>query len=524
MLLAGASGVAAEKTTHATWRGAMVLIVLVAIGRLVYSIWLSPVQLAGDEAYYWQQARHLDLCYNEKGPALAWMIAPCCWLFGDREWAVRLPVLISFAISAWAIGRLTLSIARGNQRAAFFSVALFCLIPAFEANAQICTQDGPIIAIWIALTAIGLRLFRRWREGANTWPEWMLLWFVVGIGFLFKQSILLFLPGVAIYWLMQRRELPMRFSFFIQQIVGMLIFGVLISPMIVWNTRHGWPMLAHTLGHLGAGGDQATVVNKGNAFYWVGATLGGIAGSFGPACLLMWWASKKTWRNPEYLWMICAAVPSVLFFVLLSFIKPVIASWPLPSLAPLVVLVGAMAAEQPWRESKNSFHGVWNAMVVYGIIGTLLLAFPNVLAINAHFRKSLLDRITGHREEAARIAKLLSEIHTPDGAPALLVTRHYMKACLLSFYMPDHPTVRTAAKYLGKRSTTFDQWTDTKMDNPELYGRTLLLIGDGDVPWEQAIRFDTTQPTSRKHCWLAPNYRGPQPNHPSPDGQASEEP
>ncbi len=58
-----------------SWRGALLLIAVSLAARLVYLIWLCPYQLLGDEAYYWEQARHFDLCYNEKGPVLAWMIA-----------------------------------------------------------------------------------------------------------------------------------------------------------------------------------------------------------------------------------------------------------------------------------------------------------------------------------------------------------------------------------------------------------------------------------------------------------------
>ena len=60
-----------------TWNAAVALLVAVLIVRLAYLIWLSPFELVGDEAYYWEQSRHLDLCYNEKGPALPWMIAGC---------------------------------------------------------------------------------------------------------------------------------------------------------------------------------------------------------------------------------------------------------------------------------------------------------------------------------------------------------------------------------------------------------------------------------------------------------------
>ncbi len=172
------------------------------------------------------------------------MIAACCRAFGNAEWAVRLPVVAAFAVAAWGLGRLAMSVSRGDQRVAFFSVAGFCLIPAFQANAQICTQDGPLIAIWIGLTAIGLRFFRRWHANRTTWRESLLLWSVLGIGFHFKQSILLFLPSLALYWFIKRRTLRWRRSLVVEQLAGAALFVGIILPMIIWNAQHGWPMLA----------------------------------------------------------------------------------------------------------------------------------------------------------------------------------------------------------------------------------------------------------------------------------------
>src|SRR5262249_37938655 len=79
----------------ATWQSALVLIAAAFVIRLVYLVWFCPYQLLGDEAYYWEQARHFDLCYNEKGPILAWTIAVCCRVFGDAEWAVRFPMALA---------------------------------------------------------------------------------------------------------------------------------------------------------------------------------------------------------------------------------------------------------------------------------------------------------------------------------------------------------------------------------------------------------------------------------------------
>src|SRR4051794_10199328 len=144
------------------WHIALGLIAGCTIVRLIYSMYWSPYELVGDEAYYWCQAQHLSLSYREKGPLLPWVIALCCHLFGNVEWVVRLPGLLAWSAAAWGVGRLALAATYGDRRASLIAVAIFLLIPAFQANAQISTQDGPLVALWVALTAVGLRLFRRW--------------------------------------------------------------------------------------------------------------------------------------------------------------------------------------------------------------------------------------------------------------------------------------------------------------------------------------------------------------------------
>src|SRR5882724_9564552 len=86
-----------------TWRSALCLILGVTLLRAAYNAWISPWDLVGDEAYYWQQGRHLALCYNEKGPLLPWMVGAACRAFGDVEWAVRLPMVVASGLGAWGI-------------------------------------------------------------------------------------------------------------------------------------------------------------------------------------------------------------------------------------------------------------------------------------------------------------------------------------------------------------------------------------------------------------------------------------
>ena len=96
----------------AAWPSAVGLLALVVLARLVYMVWLSPVELAGDEAYYWEQSRHLDWCYDEKGPALAWLVAAVLPLL--RRHRVGRPPADAGLVRPGGVGRR----APGGQRLA----------------------------------------------------------------------------------------------------------------------------------------------------------------------------------------------------------------------------------------------------------------------------------------------------------------------------------------------------------------------------------------------------------------------
>ena len=54
------------------WRcAASLLILAVSALRIAYVGWWSPLDLATDEAHYWDWARNLDWSYYSKGPLVA---------------------------------------------------------------------------------------------------------------------------------------------------------------------------------------------------------------------------------------------------------------------------------------------------------------------------------------------------------------------------------------------------------------------------------------------------------------------
>ena len=56
--------------------------------------------LVPDEAYYWQWSRYLSLGYYDHPPMIAWGIWLTTKLFGQTEFAVRLPTILALAFAS----------------------------------------------------------------------------------------------------------------------------------------------------------------------------------------------------------------------------------------------------------------------------------------------------------------------------------------------------------------------------------------------------------------------------------------
>lgn len=510
--------VAGRRTDETGWRAALALIGVVTLLRIAYQAWLSPWQLVGDEAYYWVQGQHLDWCYNEKGALFPWLIRLSCTVFGNTQFAVRLPVLLGSTLGALLLCDLAWRIAPPATRAAtgLIAVGLFFLTPGLQANAQISTQDGLLIPWTLGMTTIGLLLVRRWSEGRGTWGLWMAWWALLGVGMHLRFSAPLLLTAPACFAWFQRRQLKFGKTFILQQIVGGVAFAVFLLPIILWNSRNGWPTFEHTAGHLGLGGDQAGHTARGNPLIWVSSVIGGVIGAYGPVFVLVVWATWRSLRHrqsetpaswTDQLWLLCSVWPSVAFFVLLSFTKPVLASWPLPSLVPAL----ALAALHIERESlftwlpRPWFRPLWTATLIYGLAGALLLMFPTCLrylpGVGKRLDEKVISRLGGHAEQAAAVQRAIvqSGLQHPE-----IVASYYDTASLLWFYLPDHPVVHVASH----RPSTYDNWPDTRLDAGGLRGKSMLLVGTPRTGWPSLLQFAQIQSTANPAIQIGQDFGG----------------
>ena len=162
---------------------------------------LSLMELAPDEAYYWDWSRRLSLGYYDQGPMIAYIIRLTTAIFGTNEFGVRFGALITSLGTLFACYLLACRIF--SPRAGFFTVVFLGLTPLIEIGSIIATYDPPMVCFFaFAVLYLERALF------ANDLPiqnrSWLIAGFFTGLGFLSKHTILLMLPSLVLFLLLSK--------------------------------------------------------------------------------------------------------------------------------------------------------------------------------------------------------------------------------------------------------------------------------------------------------------------------------
>jgi len=169
------------------WRLIAAVLILGAAGlHVAYLASDTALDLAPDEAHYWDWSRHLDWSYYSKGPLVAWLIRGSCELLGP--WAeattgtlmpaIRMPAVLCGSLLLLAMYILTVQVFGREGLAAF--VVLFALtIPLLVAGSTLMTIDSPYTCCWAWALVLGHRAV--FRGCGWAWP---LLGVIVGLGIL----------------------------------------------------------------------------------------------------------------------------------------------------------------------------------------------------------------------------------------------------------------------------------------------------------------------------------------------------
>ena len=333
--------------------------------------WLVP--------HFWYLP-HLD-----KPPMTYWLVAASMKLFGQNEWAVRLPLALAGISGVWVAWLLGCSI--GGRRVGLWSALILQSSLLYFVMARMLTPDIFLTQFvawamyffwrsWLALNsqfAIHNSQFFGWHLAG---------WVAIALGFLTKGPVALVIPLIALAALV-----IYRWKTFSQKklllgglVGGLALFLVLAMPWFlaifqrVPDAFH-YMVFSQAAGHLLG----TTIKNRhGNFFYFFGILVVGLL----PWIWLLGWLWRRAyWRSLDVkskdAWVLLNAW-AVFTFALFSFSQAKLPAYILPIFPAIAVLIALrFFNEEKAPDVPCAPNWIWRLCAASSVL--LLIAVPLVL-------------------------------------------------------------------------------------------------------------------------------------------------
>lgn len=512
------------------------LILAWAAANLVYLLAGCPLDLAPDEAHYWDWSRHPDWCYYSKGPLVAWLIRGSTELFGGAAVAltgtmmpaVRLPAVACNALLLAAVYRLSLETYR-RPRLALTTVACALTLPPVTAGAVVMTIDPPFLCCW----AWACVFARRAAADDGLW-SWAAAGVLSAAGLLAKYTMLLFPVCVGLYLLADRgRRVEFRRPGF-WMFLGLAAAGGL--PIVIWNTGHDWIGLWH-VETLAAGGETGPEVNPVAFAEYLAGQAGFLVGYW----FVAWAAAvvaarpgQAAGRREAFLWW--ASAPVWLVFAAAAWTTRGQANWPAAGYITGLVLAVAWVGRQVTFPDANH-RRLARALLVVGVLCGLSvvaalrypsLARPALTALAGPPREGRpaplrdLDptcRLCGWRTLAEAVDRARDRVKRATGEDPVIATETWATPGELGFYCWGNPQVYSFGTVVADRHSQYDVWRPNPVADAQAFrGRTFVYVGaslpDADRVFDRAelpvevTASDGGIPVAAWKVWVFYGFRG----------------
>ncbi|MEM8634237.1 MAG: glycosyltransferase family 39 protein [Pseudomonadota bacterium] len=301
----------------------------------------SPLNLGPDEAQYWRWSTEISWGYYSKPPLIAWTIAFATNIFGDAEWAIRLPAPLLHGLSAcfiFALGEKMFEAKTGTLAATYY-----LLMPGITFSSGIMTTDA------ILLPCFAFFMLALWnlRSSPQSYSSATLLGIALGLGILAKYAMVYALVCTALAAIIDpatRRAVASS--------RGALAAGIallIIIPHLIWNLRNGFQTINHTADNAQWSGDLFSLEN-GLQFLFDQMA---VVGPFGFIVLMI---AITTFVGPKWAgvrrtnlrWLLCFTLPILVLITSQAFISRAHANWAATAyVAGSLIIVALLQAGRP---------------------------------------------------------------------------------------------------------------------------------------------------------------------------------
>jgi len=406
------------------WRTAFwIAWTVLLLAKLLLAATLAPF---GDEAWYWQESRHLALGYSDLQPATAWLIRLGETAFGHGVLGMRAPFLLLGALLPLLVVRLG---RRLFDDAAGWCAGLLALgLPLLGTLGIFALPDVPLTLA----AALALDWFER-AARARRFRDWMVLGLVLAMAWLVHyRAAMLLLPGFAFFVLTPRgRALARTPGPWLA--LGICLLGLV--PTLWFNAQHDWAGMRFQFVERHPWSFHADALVQPLEQALVCTPL-----FYGLLLWALWQALKRSGRGtPWDLFAICAVVPIAAYFVLGCFADDTRfrLHWPLPAYLPLLALMPVLLRESRQRAfvvAAFSLLALGGAVVVAYLAAA---AVPGGAAILAG-SKAFPEHFVGWSEAAAITREQLARA---QAAHSVLVADNFMLAAELDFALDGERAV-----------------------------------------------------------------------------------
>ena len=341
------------------------LLTLVVV--LLRSLTASLLPLTGDEAYYWEYARHLAAGYHDHPPLVGWLVALSCALLGKSALAVRLPFVAMGGAGALLIYHATLQVSQ-SRRAATWAGGLLLATPLFTLAGMATFPDGPLLFF----TSLFLYLAWRVAAGGST-AAWGAAGAAAGLAALGKLTGLILLPSFFCFLLLSPRHRALLRG--TGPWVAMGAAALMLSPLVYWNATHGWESFAYQYGsRLGA----AHGITSRYLLTYLALSIAAFSPVF--AVLAAWATLASGWQgwraqDDGLLYVFCMATPIHAFFLGCSLVTKIGLHWAAPGTLAACMALG-MWLDAPSRRASRGIQACAGLGLVLSLLisGTIYLA------------------------------------------------------------------------------------------------------------------------------------------------------
>ncbi len=538
-MLDGPSSASPSNDNARFWRLVLALaLILITATRLGYLCWFCPLDLAPDEAHYWDWSRHIAWSYYSKGPLVAWLIRLSTELFGPLALsltgsempAVRLPAVLCGSLLLLALYVLTVQTTR-SDRLAFLLVVLCTITPLISAASILITIDSPFVTCWAWALVVGHRaIFRN-----DRWA-WGLSGVLVGLGILAKYTMALWIASFGLFLLFtaEFRRYLFQPGFWIM--VGAA--AICCLPIIWWNATHGWVTFRHVAGQAGVPLDsRPSQFRPFGPFEFLSVQF---------ALLIGWgfvaWLGGMIRFRPgrehdpkiQYLWWM--SFPTMLVFGISSLRASGQPNWPVAaylsgSILGMLWVLEAARSPIAWQRTFIKI----NAAVACSVCFLITLACHNSRAVwpfMAGVAKQIKSddlysirrvdptcRLRGFRTLGNEIDKIRHEITGRELTDPILAGLQWNMPGEISFYCDGHPKTYSLGPYAGERYNQYDLWRPNPVADTSMFqGKTFVVINGNEGVLNKlfdharmAKRVEYTEddiPVAAWTIWVCDGFRG----------------